>query len=391
VKPATAAAGFLVLLVFASGADAHQRSLSFSSWEIHGREAEVRLRVTELDLSRLPPEASESSATPFASYLQARLELLAGDGRCVPEGEAQSRRTERGELSFLWRVRCAGEGSLRVRSRLFEESSSTHLHFARVRHDRIVEERVLSEGAREWLLESAGATGSSIGEYVRLGVEHIVTGYDHLAFLLALLVVSQTLGAVAKVVTGFTLAHSLTLALATTGLVRPDAAPVEALIGLSIAIVALENLWLGGERRMSVPAVTAAVLLVMGGSSFAGIGNVPGLTLFGFALFVPSYFALLDRISRSTRLRGAIAFLFGLLHGFGFAGVLIDAGLPRDRLVRALFGFNLGVELGQLAIVAILWLLFVRLSQTRRTLVVEYGSASVLGLGTFWFLTRALG
>ncbi|MGH7820214.1 MAG: HupE/UreJ family protein, partial [Candidatus Binatia bacterium] len=292
---------------------------------------------------------------------------------------------------FFWTVRCPPEGALRVRASLFEESTSIHLHFARVRRDGgAFEERVLSERDREWRLDGTAGEATSIGGYARLGVEHILGGFDHLAFVLALILVAGSLGGVARVVTGFTIAHSLTLALAATGVVRPDAAPTEALIGLSIALVAVENLWLEGTRAAAVPTVLALGLALTAFLAAAGIGSVPALTLAGFALFTVCYFALLERSRRPETLRGVVAFLFGLLHGFGFAAVLVEAGLPPERLARALLGFNTGVELGQLAVVAPLWAFLRALSGERRRAVVEIGSASVLALGTFWFVTRLL-
>ena len=101
---------------------------------------------------------------------------------------------------------------------------------------------------------STVGAGTSLGEYIALGIEHILTGYDHLAFLLALLLIGSSLGEVAKVVTGFTVAHSITLGLTILGYVRPEARSVEALIGLSIALVAAENVWLGLDKAM--PSVT---------------------------------------------------------------------------------------------------------------------------------------
>jgi hypothetical protein len=93
-------------------------------------------------------------------------------------------------------------------------------------------------------------------------------------------------------------------------------------------------------------------------------------------------------------LRWTIAFLFGLVHGFGFAAVLTAVGLPRDRILSALFGFNFGVELGQLVIVALIWPLLHLVAGHRRSayeLIAEAGSAAVLALGLFWFLTRTYG
>jgi hypothetical protein len=126
-----------------------------------------------------------------------------------------------------------------------------------------------------------------------------------------------------------------------------------------------------------------------------GYGRVPGLTLAGLAIFAACYFELLGAASRPALLRWAIAFVFGLVHGFAFAAVLSEAHLPADRLARALLGFNVGVELGQLVIVTLAWpLLHLATRSDRgrlRAAVIEVGSAAVCGLGLFWFVTRAYG
>jgi hypothetical protein len=231
-------------------------------------------------------------------------------------------------------------------------------------------------------------------DYVRLGVEHILSGYDHLAFLLALILIGGGFGQVARVVTGFTVAHSLTLGLVVVGYLRPNPAPVEALIGFSIALVAAENVWLTSRRSRTLPWCIAIALGLVAVAAERGHGRVPALTLGGLALFSLCYFGLLRRASRVSALRWAIAFIFGLVHGCAFAGVLVEAGLPTERLATALFGFNLGVELGQLAAVAVVWPLLRRLetrSDDRRLAVLHYGSTVVLALGVFWFVSRTFG
>jgi hypothetical protein len=237
--------------------------------------------------------------------------------------------------------------------------------------------------------------GESLRGYVALGVEHIWTGYDHLAFLLALLLLRTSLGEVARIVTGFTVAHSVTLGLATLGYLRPDTAPIEALIGLSIAIVAVENIWLSAGRGRLLPVGVGGGLALLAAASAAGYGRIPSLTLAGLALFALCYFALLDRLARPLALRWAIAFIFGLVHGFGFAGVLAEAHLPADRVAAALLGFNAGVELGQLAVIVVVWPLLVRLArldaERLNGALFEAGSAAVFALGLFWFLTRTYG
>ena len=147
----------------------------------------------------------------------------------------------------------------------------------------------------------------------------------------------------------------VTLGLAVLGVVRPESGAVEALIAFSIALVGAENGWLLGGRGRGVPRVVVGSLLVLALVSLLGPGVVSALTLAGLALFSGCHFALLEGTGSPARLRAAVAFAFGLVHGFGFAGVLAEMALPTGRLVPALFGFNLGVELGQLGIVMLIW------------------------------------
>jgi hydrogenase/urease accessory protein HupE len=146
---------------------------------------------------------------------------------------------------------------------------------------------------------------SVAGLYLRLGVEHILLGVDHLMFVLALLIVTRGTWRLVKTVTAFTIAHSVTLALATLGYVHVPSALVEALIALSIVFVATEIVHLRQGRE-------------------------------GLAASAP----------------WLVAFTFGLLHGLGFAGALSEVGLPEGHIPLALMFFNVGVEVGQLAFIA---------------------------------------
>ncbi len=174
--------------------------------------------------------------------------------------------------------------------------------------------------------------------FFRLGVEHIFLGYDHILFLLSLIVVSRFWDMV-KIVTSFTVAHTITLILATLEVVQLPSRLVETAIAATIVYVALENFWI-------------------------------------------------DRTNR----RWMLTFFFGLVHGFGFAGVLSELGLPTTGLVRSLLAFNVGVEAGQLAIVAVLFPAAAALSRWR------YGkqsqrviSATIALCGLGWLVDRVFG
>ncbi len=188
---------------------------------------------------------------------------------------------------------------------------------------------------------------NTIKTYLYLGIEHILLGIDHLLFVLSLLLITPSFRKLIKTITAFTIAHSLTLSLSALGFVGLPGPPVEAFIALSIVFLALE---------------------------------------------VYKYYK--GELSLAIRFPWIVAFLFGLLHGFGFAGALTSIGLPQTTIPAALLFFNIGVELGQiLFIVAVLFMLFVA-KKSKITfpkwikLVPVYGIGSV---ASFWLIERVIG
>jgi hypothetical protein len=406
----------LALLALAVGspraAFAHARSVSYSSWEIDELGAEITLRLKLLELSRLGPEALPPGSipglhAPGAADLPARafpreLILFANGAPCEAPPLAERRPDEPGWIRYQWRVRCPeNAGALVIQSRVLLAAAPSHMHFARVRFAGLsspVREQVLTEASPEFVVRSiqGSATNSAIGsrflDYLELGVEHILTGWDHLAFVFGLLLLASRFGEVARLVTGFTLAHSLTLALAVLDWVHPRTTAVEAVIAFSVALVAIEKGWLLSGRDRSIPRAVLAGLTVLGLSALLGWASLPLLSVLGLLVFTACYFALVSR-SDSGWLRICLTFAFGLVHGFGFAGILVEMSLPSDRLVPALLGFNLGVEVGQIGVVLILWPL---LASARRTVSLEQtrwaseiSAAALCGLGLYWLVERA--
>ncbi len=179
---------------------------------------------------------------------------------------------------------------------------------------------------------------SQLGTFIWFGVEHIFIGYDHILFLLALIIGSK-FWEVVKIVSAFTVAHTITLFLAATEIVTIPSRLVEVCIAATIVYVAIENL-----------------------------------------------------LREESLRRWRITFLFGLIHGFGFANVLRELGLPREGLVRCLLAFNCGVELGQLVIVSCLWPLWRLVSKTKRgPLIARCLSGIILACGAAWLIDRFFG
>ena len=379
------------LLLAASGAQAHSRGTSYSEWTLDGAGAQVRARASQLELTRLglDPAHTPQYAARVGALLAAQLTLASAAGPCSAQAPL-AQPTADGWVVAHWSVRCPTAEGLAVRSELLHAVAPSHLHFARAqRGAEPPRERVLTFADPRFPLDAAG-DGASLGRYVRLGVDHILSGWDHLAFVLALILLARRLGEVALLATGFTAAHSLTLGAAALGWARVDAGAVEAVIGFSIALVAAENLWLRAGRERWLPWLGAGALALL---AALGATRLSPALLAGLAGVTACYFALARDAGQPLRLRIAVAFVFGLAHGFGFAGALDELRLPAERLALGLLGFNAGVELGQLLVIAGAWPVL-KLLERRAPLRLWAGdlaSACLCALGTYWFVQRSFG
>lgn len=247
-----------------------------------------------------------------------------------------------------WTTNCAGglEGGVVQINGLERTSTDVLVRFDF--SDGESQSRRLTPGQTSFSIPSQPSKFEVVRTYTALGVEHILSGIDHLLFVLALLILVKGTRRLILTITAFTVAHSLTLAGATLGWVHLPGPPVEAVIALSIMYVAAEIIH---SRR----------------------GN-PGLT---------------------ERYPWVVAFTFGLLHGFGFAGALVEIGLPQNSIPLALLFFNIGVEAGQLLFVAVviaaMWLgriLMKRLRLPRPDWAWAVPPYLIGSLAVFWFVER---
>jgi hypothetical protein len=382
----------LILLGATTAAQAHTRGTSYSYWEIGQDRAEVRVHVSQLELTRLQldPSLTPDYLRQAGARVQRQVQLRSGAERCSAR-DVTAEFAENGWLNARWALQCPRWDDLSVQSTLLTAVAPSHLHFVRVQFaDGAVVERVLTASDSVLPLPQAQqvSVSSSLGRYIALGIEHILSGWDHLAFVLALILLAASLPEIALIATGFTVAHSLTLAAAVLGLVQTDAPLVEAVIGFSIALAAIENLWRrAGRARWAPMALTAALLIL----ALTSASRLPGTLLLGLALFTGCYFALMSRTGRPARLRIAMGFIFGLVHGFGFAGALSALRLPAEQLAVGLLGFNLGVELGQLLVIALVWPVLKLLARwpAPRFWLNDSAASVICGLGVYWFVLRS--
>ena len=330
---------------------AHEFSTSYGTFRIAGAEVRVTLTLTLTDLHLGPTVDlnADGSVSPeeFQETIDATLAAIR-DNYQVGAPDPPSRVTIRaytlasptvGRLELLY-VFDHDVTDLHVASRLDRITQENHQHLLQFGQGPDARHVVLDRTHPEIDIDHAAGIPfwTTIADFVALGIGHIVTGYDHLAFLVALLLATTTLLSLVKVVTSFTVAHSVTLAIATLGLVAIPSRVIESLIALSIAYVAIEN--------------------------FMG---------------------------RTLVHRWKITFLFGLIHGFGFSNVLRAMELTPSRLAISLFSFNAGVEVGQVLFVAILFPPLLYLGRSRwKEQVLSGASVVIMSLGFYWFVQRAI-
>ena len=315
-----------------------------------GRDVRATLTINLLDLHAMPdidsnrdnrisyPELDDAIERIFAAVGQHFVVHSSGAPVQTTVERYQLADETTVRLDLLYRF-ASDVSTIDVTSTLAAITQPNHRHLISVTTGSATHEAILDLDLPSATFDTAGGSSyrRTFGSFLRLGVEHIFTGYDHLAFLVGLLVATASFRSLVKIVTSFTVAHSITLALATFDAVVLPTRVTESLIALSIAYVAAENL-------------------------------------------------LRSRAIERYR----ITFLFGLVHGFGFSSILRQMQLPRRNLALSLFSFNAGVELGQLLFVAIVFPMMMYLAgsawQNRVRSAVSFG---IVCLSVYWFVQRA--
>jgi HupE / UreJ protein len=383
------------LALWGVAAHAHTKSETHSVWQINGTSVDLSFTIPLLESKRLAESGEDQpSDARVIDYLRRHLSVTSANRLCnMSPGRALAATPQfrRFEITFA----CPSAADIALHSSAFFELVPSHVTFAQIETgDGQFIEQMFTQSQQQVDASVAGAELRDAGffEYVQLGIMHILTGPDHMSFLLGLVLISRRLRDLVFVVTGFTIGHSITLALAVTGVLRPHAEYIDALVALTIAMIGAENIAIATRRPATIAAGIGLPLLAMAGASFAGIGALPPLLLLGSGLFCLNYLMLSGHLRDAGRLRLVVTLIFGLIHGFGFAATLLEMQLPPAKLGQILVGFNLGVEIGQLSLVLTLVgaaALLVRLKLSLpRPIVVDAVAGSLVAAGTYWFISR---
>jgi hypothetical protein len=361
----------LALVAVGSAAQAHIASNGFLSLQVDRTQVsgalELAIRDGELAVGldrdgdgKVTWGELRASQTALQNYALGHLRLAGADGQCRM-GFGPVEVNERVDGSYLWLPITAACGGaikrLSIDYQVLDAEDPSHRGLLTLTASGATQTAVLGGGSPARLFElDHPSPWSAFAEYLRAGIWHIWSGIDHLLFLLSLLLpavlarrhnrweavpmAAPAFANIVKVVTAFTIAHSVTLSLAAFDVIRLPGRFTESVIAASIIVAALNNVF---------PRVTEG--------------------------------------------RWRIAFAFGLLHGFGFASVLAEMGLPKGARLVSLVSFNLGVEAGQLAVVlAVMPLAYVlRSTAFYRRGVMPWGSSAIAALALVWFVQRAVG
>ena len=388
-------AGLLAALLACGTASAHTRSQSFSSWTANGPTLIAVFQVDARRVTQIDESATLNGlGTLLAKHLGETVSVAQDGRRCAaspPRSLAAARGDVRVEMAFTCPRPLADAPATVVMGAFFPVSPS-HVHYARTS---------LAGGPSREVLATVGshtfdvggradAAPTDFGAFFRLGLEHVLTGLDHLAFVAALALLAGGFGRAVWAATGFTLGHSLTLGLVATGLLRPDTRAIESLIGFTVAFAAAEAFASRAAPRAGWTTIALVAALPLA-ARFAGESTLPWTVVTGVALFGLCAGAFGGPTSR--RFAPLLAVAFGLAHGAGFAGALLGLDIPRERLLTALLAFNLGVEAAQLlALAAIAGIAIAgsRLPSAARRLALDYTTAGLFALGVYWFVGRSL-
>jgi hydrogenase/urease accessory protein HupE len=344
----------LLLMAMARPAEAHPAPFSYVDLSLAPDRVDATVTIHMIDIAHdlgldplfvYNPAMVDAARDRMLALLAERLTIEAGPAlaRLRPDWHGAEPLVERAALRVSLRYALpAPAGVLRISGAALFPYDPLHQTFVNIYEAGQLRQQAILDRAPRTIDYFAGTRRGAlevVRRFVPAGIHHILIGPDHVLFLVALILLGGTFRRLLLIVTGFTVAHSVTLSLAALGLVNPPSRLVEPAIALSIVYVGADNL-----------------------------------------------------LGRSGRdLRAWIAFGFGFVHGFGFAGVLREMGLPPAALGWSLFSFNLGVEIGQVLIVAAAASALALLrSRSRRAaeLVAVAGSAVVIAAGAFWFVER---
>ena len=396
----------LLILFSINLAQSHYFSESFSKWNISNQEIKVNFNLLELEATRilkiddyqklLSNNLSENEI--FQIYLEKNLFVESENIRCDLKDDSKILTSKEGYLRVELNYKCPFSSNIKIVNNALFYLIDSHIHIARVyRGGNILLEKALFFNDQSIYIDEEVKEKNifeQFSNFINLGFDHIISGYDHLIFLFGLLLLINSLKLLLLVITGFTIGHSITLALTTLEIVIPNVNLIEAIIGFTIMFVALEYF----NKKQNSPYISIAFLIslsaVMLLMSMINVLHVPMFLLTGLLIISIGYFLIKNYYPTGDTLLISLTVAFGLIHGFGFGSFLMNTNFDTSQTIVSLLGFNLGVEIGQIIFVGLILLIYKFFSTLKLSKVITFSKdlffIITLSMGMFWYVQRLL-
>ena len=399
------------MLSWAAGGPAwgHTRNESYSHWQLQGRQLQGSVSIPLPLFSILKSFFLANGQDPYSALAEEASHTFnwTRNGRSceMEQVPVVLKYSQAGRVEIHLQYTCEPSGDLILENRGFLNLTQRHAHIAR-----------FSETGNYWhehIFSTSESTGQhwnvplnkppqtaleTLGSWIPSGIEHIIGGLDHIAFLIALLLWLGSWKSLLALITGFSIGHSISLIASVMGNISPSGSVIDVLVSFTIIFAASEKI---AHRYHYENRHKWLIGILLAGTAFIhwflDISQPDFQLLIGLAIFLISYLQLCYWYpKRRGILFGLITIFFGLIHGFGFAGTLAGSVLPNQHKLLALLGFNIGVEIGQLLIL----LIVISIVFTARPFFTATGlrdtvnqiAASLLcGMGTYWCIIRLYG
>jgi len=397
----------IILFFLLSPLNAHYFSESFSKWNVVDNKVEANFSLLTLESTRIFQvenyqkimfEENLSETDVFKIYLSQHLKVTSEGKNCSLVDEIKELNSQEGSLNLSLNFECPSNKEIKIINNALFNLVQSHIHIARIYIDNnLYTEKALFFNDQSIDLSEEKENNSfsnSFYKFFSLGLDHILSGYDHLLFILGLLLLVTNLKRLLLVITGFTIGHSLTLSLSVINIIQVKSSLVEALIGYTIMFVGLEYLYKeNNDHRVSMIFITTLSLLLLIFGNLIN-PNFPYFLILGILLFSLGYFYLLKNLNSENNLLSIITIIFGLIHGFGFGGFLLGSKISSENIFSGLLGFNLGVEVGQIIFVLLILLIYKLLMTLKITKIIEVmknlSFFAVVFFGFFFFIQRLI-
>ena len=396
----------LILITISKFSYAHYFSESYSNWIISDNKVSATFTILKLEATRvlqidkfqeIGQEKQLSEGEVFLEYFKPRISVLESSKECLLDNEPSlingKDEYHTIELSYL----CASTNSIKIINNVLFDIAQSHVHLSRISiNDQILEKALFYNDQTIFINDlktnKEKSFVDSLTNFISTGMNHILTGFDHLIFLMGLIILVNNFKHLLIVITGFTLGHSITLALVALNIVVPNTLMIEALIGFTILFIAAEYMMKEEKNFIPIIAILLSILTFAAISSLFLQISITLISFIALILITIGYFGILRNLENKGSFRVIITSLFGVIHGFGFGTFLFNSEFDQTNIISALFGFNLGVEIGQIIFLMIFILLNLSLIKLLKSKNHQYLMQTLMiivsSLGFYWFIQR---